>query len=251
MTSPLIAATVIVTLYCLWIRRDTWWSRWEIGITLALTLETVALLLMSPWASHTLGPGLHHITHIWNIQQLVGHLCFVVAIAANIFHVLARLADFDKFRPMFRLQVQLPVQICATALVGIFIAADASYRPDGFSTLGGGGAWASAYWVLLSLLMIYLSGYATRVLSMLRADPRAKETIELYTASTAFAVAGIMAMMSNAWCDADVSPLIWLCACISVIIFAIGSARSWQAKAAWFTSEQRPATQPNPPQALS
>ncbi|WP_067976727.1 hypothetical protein [Mycolicibacter icosiumassiliensis] len=250
MTTALIGATVVVALYTLWVRRDTWWSRWEIGITLAIALETVALVLMSPWAAETLGPDLQRVTRIWNIQQLAGHICFVVAIAANIYHVLARLAAFDQFRPLFRRHVRLPVWAGTLAMVALFIVADAGYRPDGFSSLGGGGAWARAYWVLLSLLLIYLSGYATRVLSMLRSDPRAVETVGLYTASAAFAVAAIMALLSNAWSKADVSPLIWLCACISVAIFAFGSARSWQAKAAWFTNSERPAAQPNPPQAL-
>ncbi|KLO25421.1 hypothetical protein ABW16_22975 [Mycolicibacter heraklionensis] len=251
MTSALIGATVVVALYTLWVRRDTWWSRWEIGITLAIALETLGLVLMSPWAAETLGPWVHRAMRMWNVQQLAGHICFVVAIAANIYHVLARLADFDQFRPMFRLHVRLPVQVGVVAMVAVFIVADAGFRPDGFSTLGGGGAWARAYWVLLSLLLIYLSGYATRVLSMLRSDPRAKETVDLYTASTAFAVAAIMALLSNAWTKSDVSPLIWLCACISVAIFAYGSARSWRAKAAWFVSSERPVAQPNPPQALS
>jgi hypothetical protein len=60
-----------------------------------------------------------------------------------------------------------------------------------------------------------------------------------------------MAMMSNAWTNDGVSQLIWLCACISVTIFAYGSARSWRAKAAWFSSSARPIAQTNPPQALS
>lgn len=251
MTPALIAVTVLVTLYALWVRRDTWWSRWEIGITLAIALETAALVLMSPWAAEELGRWAHRAIRIWNLQQLAGHLCFVVAIAANIYHVLARLADFDQFRPMFRRHVALPVQICMAALVATFLFANAGYRPDGFSTDGGGGAWARAYWVLLSLLMMYLAGYASRVLSRLRSDPRAKETVELYTASTAFAVAGIMALLSNAWANTNVSQLIWLCTCISVIIFAVGSARSWQAKAAWFAGEGHPVAQPNPPQAQS
>lgn len=250
MTSALIAATVMVGLYSLWVRRDTWWSRWEIGITVAIALETCGLVLMSPWAAETVGPWVHRAVRMWNIQQLAGHICFVVAVSANIYHVLARLADFDRFRPMFRRHVALPVQVAATAMVILFVVADAGYRPDGFSARGGGGAWASAYWVVMSLVLIYLSGYATRVLLMLRADPRAKETVEIYNASTAFAVAAMMALLSNAWSKADVSALVWLCACISVIIFAYGSARSWKAKAAWFSSG-RSIREPNPPQSLS
>lgn len=251
MTSALISATVLVALHSLWVRRDTWWSRWESAITAGIALETIALVLMSPWAATHLGPALHHFTRIWNIQQLAGHALFAVAVTANVYHVMVRLADFNQLRPLFRQQVRTPMLVGVAALVVTFVIADAGYRPDGFSALGGGGAWAGAYWALFSVLMIYLAGYATRVLSMLRSDPRARETVELYTVSTAFAVAAIMAILSNAWTKSDDSRLIWLCVCISVAIFAHGSARSWKAKAAWFAGDGRAVAQPNPPQALS
>lgn len=250
MTSALIGVTVLVALYSLWVRRDTWWSRWEIGITLAIALETCALVLMSPWAAETLGPSIHIVMRTWNLQQLVGHICFIIAIAANIYHVLARLSDAERIRPMFRRQVLRPVQIGIVAMVATFLAADADYRPHGFAT-GDGGAWLKAYWVLMCGLLIYLSAYATRVLLVLRSDPRAKETVELYTASSAFAVAAIMALLSNTWSTTDVSTLVWVCACVSVVIFAYGSARSWRAKAAWFTTGGRTIKESNPPQALS
>lgn len=251
MTSVFIGATVLVALYSLWVRRDTWWSRWEIGITLAITLEACALVLMSPWAAETLGPWVQRATRMWNLQQLAGHICFVVAVAANIYHVLPRLADFDRIRPLFRRHVEWPVWIGVVAMVAVFVTADAGYRPDGFSTSGGGGVWASVYWVLFCGLLIFLSSYATRLLLLVRSDPRAKETVELYTASSAFALAALVAQLSTTWSQSDVSSLVWLCGCVSVTIFAYGSARSWKAKAAWFASRGRPVKEPNPPQALS
>ncbi|OBK88208.1 hypothetical protein [Mycolicibacter sinensis] len=251
MTSVFIGATVLVALYSLWVRRDTWWSRWEIGVSSAIALEICALVLMSPWAAETLGPWLYRAVRMWNLQQLAGHICFVIAIAANIYHVLPRLADFNRIRPLFRRHVQWPAGIGVVALTAVFITADAGYRPDGFSTRGGGGAWASAYWVLLCGLLIFLSGYASRLLLLVRSDPRAKETVELYTASSAFALAALVAQLSTTWTKTDVSSLVWLCACISVAIFAYGSARSWKAKAAWFASGRRSIKEPNPPQALS
>lgn len=251
MTSAFIGATVVVALYSLWVRRDTWWSRWEIGVTLAIALETCALVLTSPFAAATLGPWTHSVARIWNLQQLAGHLCFVLAVAANIFHVLPRLADFSRIRPLFRRHVEWPVRIGVVALVAVFIIADAGYRPDGFSTGNDAGAWAKVYWVLFCGMLMYLSGCATRLLLLVRSDPRAKETVELYTASSAFALASLVALLSTTWTKVDVSQLVWLCICISVAIFAYGSARSWKAKAAWFASGSRPIKEPNPPQALS
>ncbi|MEB3022063.1 hypothetical protein [[Mycobacterium] crassicus] len=250
MTSAFIGATVLVVLYSLWVRRDTWWSRWEIGISSGIALEGCALVLLSPWAAQTLGPWLHRSAGIWNLQQLAGHICIVMAIAANVYHVMGRLADFDQMRTLYRQQVKWPARLVVPAMVAAFIVADADYRPDGFSTDESGG-WSDVYWVLLCGLLLYLSAYAMRLLLMVRSDPRAKETIELYTASSAFALTAIFAQLSTTWTDTDVSSLVWLCVCVSVGIFAYGSARSWRAKAAWFTAGSRPIAQNNPPQPLS
>ncbi|MEO6793118.1 MAG: hypothetical protein ABI253_04340 [Mycobacterium sp.] len=250
MTSAFIGATVAVVLYCLWVRRDTWWSRWEIGVTSAIALEGCAAVLLSPWAAQTLGPGVHRAARIWNLQQLAGHICIVIAIGANVYHVLLRLADFDRIRPLFCRWVKWPACVGVVAMVVVFVIADAGYRPDGFAT-DGDGAWMDAYWVLLCGLVIYLSGYATRLLLMVRSDPRAKETVELYTASSAFALAAFTAQLSTTWTNTDVSPLVWFFACMSLVIFAYGSARSWRAKAAWFISGDRSATRANPPRTPS
>ena len=246
MTSAFIGVTVLVALYSLWVRRDTWWSRWEIGISTAIALEVSALVLMSPWAAETIGSPLHRAAHIWNLQQLVGHLFLVIAISANAYHVLLRLADHERIQPLFRRHVVWPVRIGLLALTGVFVVADAGYQPDGFST--SGGAWADVYWVLLCGLLIYLSGCATRLLLALRADPRAKETVELYTASSAFALAALMAQLSITWSNSDASSLVWFCACVSVAIFAYGSARSWRAKEAWFHAGRLAVTENKPPQ---
>ncbi|MEB3034823.1 hypothetical protein [[Mycobacterium] nativiensis] len=250
MTSAFIGATVLVVLYSLWVRRDTWWSRWEIGITSAIALEGCALVLLSPWAAQAVGPWLHKASGIWNLQQMVGHIFIVMAIAANIYHVMARLADFEEMRTLYRRQVKWPARIGLPAMMAVFVIADADYRPDGFATSSQGG-WVTAYWVLLCGLLIYESAYATRLLMMVRSDPRAKETVELYTASSAFALAALTAQLSTTWTQTDVSSLVWLWVCVSVGIFAYGSARSWRAKAAWFTAGHRPIAQNNPPQTLS
>ena len=249
MTSAFLAATVLVTLYSLWIRRDTWWSRWEVGISLSLALEAAGLVLMSPWASQELGPSIHRATGVWNLQQLAGHICFVIAIAANIYHVLPRLADINRVRPLFRRQVQWPLTVGVVAMVAVFVTADAGYRRDGFSA-SGDGPLVDVYWVLLCGLLIYLSGYATRVLLVVRSDPRARETVELYTASAAFALAACVAQLSTTWTHSDVNSLVWMCTCLGVAIFAIGAARSWRAKAAWFTAADHPMRETNPPQPM-
>jgi hypothetical protein len=87
-------------------------------------------------------------------------------------------------------------------------------------------------------LLIYLLSYASRVLLILRADPRSTATVDLYLISAAFGVAANLIQMGTAWAGIDITLPVWFCACLAAIGFAYGSARSWQAKIAWFTTRQ-------------
>lgn len=62
MISTLITATLIVVAHGLWIRRDTWRCRFEVGANLAIAPGGCALVLMSPGASAVIGTNLHHLT---------------------------------------------------------------------------------------------------------------------------------------------------------------------------------------------
>lgn len=251
MVSALIVATLAVVGYSLWVRRDTWWSRWEVGVSLAIALEGVALVLLSPWGSATVGPLLHRAVGLWNVQNPIAWLCVVVAVLANIYHTLVRLADPRQVRALMRKHLRVPVLLGVTLMVAFFIIADEEALSDGFTATGTCG-WFTAYWVALGGLLIFLTGYATRVLLPLKTDRRAAETYRLYLASSVFAIAALTIEVASVWADLNTSVVVWLCACLSVAVFALGSARSWRAKAAWFSAGSRPGRrftrESNPPQ---
>src|SRR5438309_2089748 len=96
--TPMALATLIaITLTCigwsLWIRRVTWSSRWEFAATLNIALQGGAVLLMSPWASETLGVALHALTGKWNLEDYIGHDLYIVAASAVVYNALGRLQD--------------------------------------------------------------------------------------------------------------------------------------------------------------
>lgn len=74
------------------------------------------------------------------------------------------------------------------------------------------------------------------MLLILRTDPRSTTTVDLYLISAGFGVAASVIQIGTAWAGTDIALPVWLCACLSAIGFAYASARSWQAKVAWFTS---------------
>ena len=233
MMSALIIVTLLAVFYSLWIRRHTWRSRWEADASLNIALQGCAVLLMSPWASETLGPPLHYVFRRWNVEDLVGHICLMVAAAAIIDHGLARLGDHGQWRKIFSRHITGPLWLGVPVLVAVFIAADEGYHPDLFPAHVS-TAWFGAYWIVLGVLLVYLFGYAARVMLIVRKDPRSTVTATLYLISAAFGVAATVIQVTTAEAGIDITLPVWLCACLGAIGFAYGSARSWLAKVAWF-----------------
>lgn len=232
--TALIVVTLAALLCSLWIRRYTWRSRWEAGATRNIALHGCAVLLMSHWAAAALGPPLHRVFGLWNVQHLLGHICWIFAVTAIIRHGLIRLVDEAHESELLRKHVTRPLRIAVPLLVVLFVVADEGHHLDFFAAPAD--FWLLAYWLVLGALMIYLLSYAGRVLLILRADPRSTTTVDLYLISAGFGVAASVIQIGTAWAGTDIALPVWLCACLSAIGFAYGSARSWQAKVAWFTS---------------
>ncbi|MGV0750616.1 hypothetical protein [Mycolicibacter minnesotensis] len=233
MTPAFILATVAMVIYCLWVRRDTWRSRWEAGATFAIAMEGLALLLLTPWAGTELGPTLYDLLGRWNAQQVLGLLCLLAGVIGNIYHMLVRLTDPAHVWPIMRKHLLVPVGLCVAVMLVAFFNTDRGFEPDLFATLAG-DRWVAAFEVTGTVVLLYLTGYVARLMLSLRHDHRARTTLVLYLAAMTFAVAACLAGIISIVLDRDAGPAIWACVCLSVSIFAYGLARSWQAKRAWF-----------------
>lgn len=236
--SALITVTLAAVFCSLWIRRDTWRSRWEADASLNIALQGCALLLLSPWASETLGPPLHYVFGRWNVEDLLGDICLIIAATAIIDHGLARLGDAAQSRRLFRRHIALPLWLGVPVLVAVFVRADEGYHSDLFPAHVS-TAWFGAYWIVLGVLLVYLFGYAARVMLIVRKDPRSTATANLYLISAAFGAAGTLIQVTTAEAGIDITMPVWLCACLGAIGFAYGSARSWHAKVAWFKDSDK------------
>ena len=147
-----LTALIIITLasiaWSLWIRRVTWHCRWEVAATLNIALQGSAVALMSPLASHTLGVALHNITGEWNLQNYVGHDCYIVAASAIVYNVVGRLEDDDALQRSFKQWVERPATLCIPLLLATFTLSYGSktYARDFFALRTD--FWLSVYWVL-------------------------------------------------------------------------------------------------------
>ena len=118
--ATLLAITIACIGWSLWIRRVTWTCRWEVAATLNIALQGVAVLLMSPLASETVGHWLHALTGKWNLEDYLGHDCYIVAASAIVYNTLGRLADDDAMQKSFKQYVERPATLCIPLLLVTF-----------------------------------------------------------------------------------------------------------------------------------
>lgn len=238
-----LASLIVITLVCigwsLWIRRVTWSCRWEVAATLNIALQGLAVLLMSPFASETLGPWLFSLTGKWNLEDYIGHDCYIVAASAVVYNALGRLEQDHAMQQRFRQHIELPATLCIPLLLAAFWVGNGSslYRPDFFDVPTD--FWLNAYWVLLCGMLIYLLGYGARALLILRTDPRSRHIANVYLFASAMGIVACLVRITTALVPqlqtVQGSTLVWVFACACGAGFALTSAYSWRIKTKWFS----------------
>jgi len=238
-----IATLLVITIACigwsLWIRRVTWKCRWEVAATLNIALQGLAVLLMSPWASETVGHWLHALTGKWNLEDYLAHDAYIVAASAVLYNTLGRLSDDDNMHRSFKQYVERPATLCIPVLLVTFSLGNGAriYAPDFFTVPTD--FWLAVYWLLLCGTLIYLLGYAVRATLILRKDPRSRTIANFYLAASICGILACVVRITTAFVPAlqtvTGSTLVWLFACMCGAGFALASAHSWRNKTKWFT----------------
>ncbi|WP_319454175.1 MULTISPECIES: hypothetical protein [unclassified Mycobacterium] len=235
----LIAITLLCIAWSLWIRRVTWSCRWEVAATLNIALQGLALLLMSPWASETIGHGLHRLTGMWNLEDYLGHDAYIVAASAIVYNALGRLQDDHAMQQTFKQYVERPATLCIPLLLATFSfgAGAHVYRADFFEVPTD--FWLAAYWVLLCGTLIYLLGYGSRALLVLRKDPRSRKIANVYLVASVSGIAACVVRITTSFVPSlqpiENGTLVWILACGCGAGFALASAHSWRIKTKWFS----------------
>ena len=241
--ATLIAITLCCIAWSLWIRRVTWSSRWEVAATLNIALQGLAVVLMSPLASETVGVWLHALTGKWNLEDYIGHDCYIVAASAIVYNALGRLQDDHSLQTTFKTYVERPATLCVPLLLLAFSLGNgaAIYRPDFFQVPTD--FWLSIYWLMLCAMLIYLLGYGARALLILRKDPRSRIIADVYLIAS---VSGIVACAVRittacvpAFAEWESGKAVWFFACVCGAVFAMAAAHSWRIKTKWFSQVPR------------
>lgn len=244
-----LSALIIVTLACiswsLWIRRVTWSCRWEVAATLNIALQGAAVALMSPMAADTIGVGLYRLTGEWNLQNYMGHDCYIVAASAIVYNAVGRVADDGALQRSFKQFVERPATLCIPLLLATFTLSRGSrVQTRDFFALPT-DFWLSVYWVMLCGTLAYLLVFGSRALLVLRQDPRSRNVANMYLVFSASGVGACLVRIVTAliptFQNTATIAMVWFFACACGAGFALTSAESWRQRVRWFS---RPTVSP-------
>ena len=151
-----------------------------------------------PLSAETLGIALHNITGEWNLQNYIGHDCYIVAASAIVYNVVGRLEDDDALQASFKQYVERPATLCIPLLLATFTLSHGSkaYARDFFALRTD--FWLSVYWVLLCGTLAYLLAFGSRALLVLRHDPRSRHFANLYLVASASGISACVVRIITA-----------------------------------------------------
>lgn len=238
-TSVATATAVGVSGYCLWVRRGTWRQPWELGSSITVAGMFVCLLLMAPtWWAELLSAPLHSLVGVWDLNNLIGHLAYLVGLVTLVNTLVDRvnLAAPARFK---RRCLELPITIMLPVLIGLFCAAaPAEHTRDLFAAPPT--FWLSVYWLTLCAVAGYLITLLGQLLLVVRRDPRSRVTANLYLATIAVDSGCVVSVILSRMVPDYPHVVTWLLLCVAASGYALAPAYSWRQKA------KRPAMEPGP-----
>lgn len=170
--------------WALWIRRQAVGCRWETAPTVMVALAGACAYLTSGHASSALGRPLHAVTGLWNVEDLLGHIAFISSVSTAIYMFLTRLASDETLQRLYAQWVGRPLTLSIPTLIVCHIngVGGRDYLKQ-FANLRPQADWLILYWVTLAITLVYLLGYAMRILLLLRGPGDARSVLNLYVAT--------------------------------------------------------------------
>lgn len=227
MTTLIAIATLAVATVALWIRRDTWNTRWDAGATLNVALQSVNVALLSPRVSWHLSPRLHTVTGMWNVEDLIGHLAYLGGLAALMYMAVirVRMTD-DQRRRYFKRRLELPATLFLPLLVGCFVVSGCT---DGYVV---GLLFVpvtpalACYWLLFIAGAVYLLANTIWALLILRHDPRSVRVVDMYLGAIGISLCSFVTAAASFAID-GLDVVTWLLIRAELVGYAVVAAYSW------------------------
>lgn len=248
----LIAVTLATMVWCLCARRLAWHALGERPITLAVALQTAAVVLLVPPASVALATPLHILTGQWNVAALIGHCLCVASDAAIAYHVAWRAHWEEDFQRGFKTHVEMPATFAIAVMFALWMVGNGSHIPVRTFYLIPLDWSMRAYWAVFCMALAWVLGYAVRSMFTLRRDPRSRTAVTIYIMASCSGIVSLILRTIQLAPSLNtgtglVAASVFGCGAIGG--FAVGAGYAWVRKTKWLSHtssqiRQVPTTKP-------
>lgn len=226
---PIPASIAIVAIgAALLIRRATWSSPAERGITINLLLQGAAVVLMLPITNDTLGQWLYERTGYGNLTNLIGHDFYVVAASSILMTALYMRNPDEVLQRKFRQRVEMPCLMIIPVMLALFLAHGEQVQAHDFFAVDD-GIWLVWYWLALTGILGYALAYSAYLFWPVIYETRLRTMVVGYILASASGVlaCAIKAVSAMFQVSPQTAPAVWAFATACGIGFAVTSAWDW------------------------
>lgn len=208
-----------------WVRRRTWRQPCHRAITIAMTLMAVAFALTIPVQHYYLGSFLFRLTGITHIRELVGHILILCAIGFLIQGAACRVLPDREMDRFMKYRVEGPAALAAVGMLAAFMSSDSLYGDDDWADLMEvpAGIALRIYWIILSVILIYLLVVLIRLMLILRQDPRNHIVATLFVVGAGIGLITSPAWIVNAWNSTTPNEIAWAAETLMTLIWAVAA----------------------------
>lgn len=248
----LVVIALATMVWCLCARRLAWHALGERPITLAVALQTAAVLILMPPLSVWLGPLLQSLTGQWNVTGLIGHWLCIGSDAAIAYHVAWRAKWEEDFRRGFKTHVELPATLAAGLMLPLWWIGNGSKLRVRTFYLAPLDLSMRLYWAVFCAALAWILGYAVHSMFKLRKDPRSRTTVNIYIAASCSGIISLalraVALVPSLNTGTNLMAAS-VFGCGAICGFAAGAGYAWVRKTKWISEiscelRQIPTTKP-------
>lgn len=226
------AVVVAVVAWAVWVRRDTFQSRWDAPITVGAALYGLGAVLDSPWPA--ISAASHPFTGKYFLLLTLGHISYLAGSAIGLKSVYVRLLPDEELGPFMHTRVYPLVYGAAAIMVVSMVASPVTnVMPVAHPYLTTPDGWLTVYFLTYYLTMAALMGIAIYGGLQLRRDQSSRIVDALIGAAVVGSLACLAALIGVLTGRAGfVAGVAWPVAYAATIAAAVTCAVSWRGREA-------------------
>jgi len=218
------SGALLVGLVSLWVTRRAWYVPWERPATINVALQTFDILIVLPQWDYWISAKLHALTGVWNCEELIGHICYMIGMFSLLYLVASRLEMTPaEWRSFIQYRILLPISLAIPLMVALFVQGPGkAYVADTIAT--DTTKWLHAYWLTMVSFVAYILIQVFNGLRVLRRDSRSRKAATAYLWAIGVSAVCCLAFML------ELEKLQWVLVRCEVIAYAIAAGYAWHSK---------------------